>query len=333
MPTTTASALEVTRQPGGVPTVLAETNGDIPAWVTAHRDSLRAAATEHGAVLVRGLGLNDRAYVAALFEYLATELMAEREAFAPRPIHAEGVYASTEWPANQQMCMHHEQSYTLQFPGLMFFACMTAPTDGGATTVADATAVLRALPTELAERFAREGWILARTYNEEIGASVADVFGTDDRSAVEAYCQANHIEFQWQADGGLRTRQRRHAVVHHPKTGEPCWFNQIAFLNEWTMDPDVHEFLVDLYGADGLPFNTLFGNGEAIGQDVVQLLNDVYDANTAREPWQSGDLLLVDNIRTAHSREAFDGPRDVVVALADPVKLSDCSPTQEGSAQ
>lgn len=93
------------------------------------------------------------------------------------------------------------------------------------------------------------------------------------------------------------------------------------------MDPDVHEFLVDLYGADGLPFNTLFGSGEAVGQDVVELLNETYQANTVREPWQDGDLLLVDNIRTAHSREAFDGPREVVVALADAVKLSDCSPT------
>ena len=30
-----------------------------------------------------------------------------------------------------------------------------------------------------------------------------------------------------------------------------------------------------------------------------------------REPWQDGDLMLVDNIRTAHSREAFEGPREV----------------------
>ncbi len=326
--TTAAGQLEVSPQPSGLPTVLAETNGDVPAWITAHRDSLRAAATQHGAVLVRGLGLNDRAYVKALFDYLATDMMAEREAFAARPAHPEGVYASTEWPANQQMCMHHEQSYTLEFPGLMMFACLTAPTNGGATAVADARAVLQGLPAELSERFTREGWILARTYNEEIGASVADVFGTDDRSAVEAYCQANHIEFQWQADGGLRTRQRRHAVVRHPKTGEPCWFNQIGFLSEWTMDPDVHEFLVELYGAEGLPFNTLFGNGEPIGQDVIKAIADVYDANTVREPWQNGDLLLVDNIRTAHSRDAYEGAREILVGLADAVKLSDCSPVQ-----
>ena len=47
------------------------------------------------------------------------------------------------------------------------------------------------------------------------------------------------------------------------------------------MDPEVHEYLVDVYGADGLPFNTRFGNGDPIGEDVVELLNEVYEANTA----------------------------------------------------
>src|SRR5207244_3925538 len=116
--------------------------------------------------------------------------------------------------------------------------------------------------------------------------------------------------------------QRRSALVHHPLTGQQCWFNQIAFLNEWTMDPEVREYLVDIYGEDGLPFNTRFGNGDPIGADFVQLLDEVYEANTTRERWQAGDLLLVDNIRTAHARESFAGPREVVVALADPVRLA-----------
>ena len=200
--------------------------------------------------------------------------MTEKEAFAPRQTYSDGVYSSTKWPPNQPMCMHHELSYTLEFPGLMLFACLSAPTDGGATAVADSPTVLDALPAELVERFEREGWLLTRSYNDEIGASVAEAFGTDDRGAVESYCRANAIEFEWQPDGGLRTRQRRSAVVRHPVTGRRCWFNQIAFLNEWTMAPEVREYLVDVYGADGLPFNTRFGNGDPIGEDVVELLNE-----------------------------------------------------------
>ncbi|MGW1886073.1 TauD/TfdA family dioxygenase, partial [Streptomyces sp. NPDC001970] len=166
----------------------------------------------------------------------------------------------------------------------------------------------------------------------EIGASVAEAFGTDDRPTVEDYCRTNGIDFTWQPDGSLHTRQRRRAVVAHPVTGQRCWFNQIAFLNEWTIAPEVREYLIEMYGADGLPFNTRYGNGDPIDEDTIQLLNKVYEENTAREPWQTGDLLLVDNLRTAHSREPYEGPREVLVAMADPVHLADTAPTLQGGA-
>jgi alpha-ketoglutarate-dependent taurine dioxygenase len=320
------SVLDVDRQSGKAPILLADAPGDPASWAAEHKDALRAVVAEHGSVLVRGLDLRDAAEISAVFRRLSTGLMIEREAFAARRIYSDGVYSSATWPPKQPMCMHHELSYTLEFPGLMLFACLSAPTQGGATAVADSRAVLNALPADLVARFERDGWLLTRSYNDEIGASVAESFGTEDRGAVESYCRANAIAFEWQPDGGLRTWQRRSAVVHHPVTGQRCWFNQIAFLNEWTIDPEVREYLVDMYGADGLPFNTHFGTGEPLTEDVVQLLNQVYEENTMREPWQAGDLMLVDNIRTAHSREAYEGPREVLVGMADAVRLADCSP-------
>jgi alpha-ketoglutarate-dependent taurine dioxygenase len=324
-----ASLPQVALQPGRPAVLSVEPPGDPASWAAGHRDALRAHVTEHGALLVRGLGLRETDQVRAVFTALAGELMTEREAFAPRENHGRGLYSSATWPANQPMCMHHELSYTLECPGMLLFACLTPPGQGGATAVADAEEVLRALPTELTERFAREGWLLTRSYNDEIGASLAESFGTDDRAAIERYCRENAIDFAWQPDGSLRTRQRRAAVVRHPLTGRRCWFNQIAFLNEWTLAPEVHEYLVDVYGEDGLPFNTRFGDGGPIGEDVVQLLNTVYEDHTRREPWQAGDVMLVDNIRTAHSREAFTGDRQVLVAMAEPQRPADCCPTPE----
>src|SRR5881296_653217 len=318
-------------QPGRPPILRVEATGDAERWASEHRDALRALVAEHGSLLVRGLGLRDAAETEAVFRHLGG-LMTEREAFAPRRSYAQGVYSSSKWPPNQPMCMHHELSYALQFPGLMLFACLVAPAAGGATPMADSLAVLSALAAELVERFERVGWLLIRNYNDDIGASIAEAFGTDDRHAVESYCRANAIVFEWQSDGGLRTWQRRGAVTAHPLTGQRCWFNQIAFLNEWTIDPEVREYLVDMYGEDGLPFNTRFGNGDRIGAEVVGLINDVYEANTARERWQAGDLMLVDNVRTAHGRERFEGPREVLVAMADAVHLADCSTTIEVTA-
>lgn len=327
-----ASLLDVDLQPDRPPIVRAEAPGDAAGWAAEHRDTLDAVLTEHGSALVRGLGLRDATEVGDVFRQLAgTGLMTEREAFAPRQSYAGGVYSSSKWPHNQPMCMHHELSYALEFPGMMLFACLSAPGKGGAIGVADSSVLLDALPADLVRRFERHGWLLCRNYNDEIGASYAEAFGTEDRVAIERYCRANAIDFEWLPDDGLRTRQLRSAVVRHPVTGRRCWFNQIAFLSEWTIAPEVREFLVDVYGPEGLPFNTCFGNGDPIGEDVVHLLNGVYEAHTAREPWQAGDLLLVDNIRTAHSREPFEGRREVLVAMAGATRLTDCAPTIEVS--
>ena len=330
--TSPTSVLDVNLQRGKPAMLRVEAGGGAARWVAEHGDALRGAVAQHGSLLIRGLGLRNATETERVFRQLGN-LMTEREAFAPRRRYADGVYSSSKWPPNHPMCVHHELSYRVEFPGLMLFACLTAATEGGATPVADSPAVLRALPGELVERFERAGWLLIRNYNDDIGASFVEAFGTDDRHGIESYCRANAIRFEWQSDGALRTWQRRSAVITHPLTGERCWFNQIAFLNEWTMDPELREYLVDVYGEDGLPFNTCVGNGDPIGPDVVQVINEAYEAHTARERWHPGDLMLVDNIRTAHGREAFTGSREVVVAMADGVRVADCSPTIEVAAR
>ncbi|MFJ8146389.1 hypothetical protein ACIQ8D_19760 [Streptomyces sp. NPDC096094] len=53
----------------------------------------------------------------------------------------------------------------------------------------------------LVRRFEREGWLLSRTYHNEIGATLTQSFGTEDRGAVEACCRASAIDWSWQPDG------------------------------------------------------------------------------------------------------------------------------------
>lgn len=315
-----SSVLAPDIQPGKPPIVEAASVAGL-SW-EQYRDGLLSIVAQYGSVRVKGSGLADADAVAATFHGLATGgLMLEREAFAERKVYSQGVYGASNWPQNQPMCMHHELSYAYEFPSLMMFACLKASSSGGVTGVADSPSVLEALPRDLVSRLEAEGWWLIRSYNEDIGASWEDSFGTGDRAAVEAYCRGNGIEFEWQSDGGLKTRQHRAAVVTHPTTGQRCWFNQVSFLNEWTMAPEVREYLVDVYGSDGLPFNTRFGNGDPMPEDIVDTVNAVYDAHTLREPWVPGDLMLVDNIRASHSREPYEGDREILVGLANPLRI------------
>src|SRR5438445_4222790 len=172
------SLLNLDLQPGTPPMLRAEATGDPARWAAEHRDALRAAVAEHGSLLVRGLGLRDVAETEAVFQRLAT-LMNEKEAFRPRRRYSPGVYSSSKWPPNQPMCMHHELSYTLEFPGLMLFACLIAPASGGATPVADSPAVLRPRPAALAERSRRVVGLLIRNYNAPIGRSMPGASGAD----------------------------------------------------------------------------------------------------------------------------------------------------------
>ncbi|MEU9701630.1 TauD/TfdA family dioxygenase [Streptomyces sp. NPDC047981] len=288
------------------------------AWAAEHASDVLAVVAEHGAAVVTGLDLRTVSDVEAVLGGLGVPPVREAEGFAARTPYADGVYSSAAWPARQPMCMHHELSYAGRFPGLLLFACLRAPGGGGATALADAAAVLEALPSAIVERFEQEGWLLTRAYHEEIGTSLTQAFGTTDPRAIDAYCRDNGIVTDWQPDGSLRTRQHRRAVVSHPRSGRRCWFNQVAFLNQWTMDPEVRAFLIEEYGPEGLPFNTSYGNGDGVASEAVEQINEVYEAHTVRRPWQDGDLMLVDNIRTAHSREPYEGPRQVVVAMAEP---------------
>ena len=315
---------------GGPVTLQVPDGTGAAAWVTDRRTAVLDLLHRHGAILVRGLDVVAPETLAAVATRLAGPLIAEREPFTVRDGYGSGVQSSSKWPADQPMCMHHEGSYASQFPGILLFACRQAPAAGGVTGLADAGAILRALPVDLVRRFARDGWLLDRNYNDRVGVPWPVAFGTGDTSAVETYCRANAIEFAWYP-GGLRTRQRLPAVVSHPRTGQPCWFNQIAFLNEWTLDPDVREYLSLEFGPDGLPFNTRYGTGEPIGEDVVRTINGVYEGLTVREAWCAGDLLIVDNVRTAHSREPFTGTREILVAMGAPVGLTDCAPTRPPS--
>jgi alpha-ketoglutarate-dependent taurine dioxygenase len=292
-----------------------------PGWLASQRDDVLGQAAEHGWVLVRGLPIDGRASAVAAVAGLLDTPVTELEGFAPRETYRDGVHSSTEWPPDQPLCMHNELSYRSEVPRWLVFACATPPESGGVTALADTRAVLADLPADLVARFETTGWRLTRNYSGLVGMTWQDAFGTTDPAAAEDYCAAHDIEARWDDDGGLRTAQTRPAVVAHPVTGERCWFNQIAFLNEHTMDPEAREYLVSQLGPDGLPFTTYSGDGEPLDKQTVDLINDVYEKHTVRAPWQRGDLLVVDNILTAHDREPYRGTREIVVGMGGPVRV------------
>ncbi|MEV8631146.1 TauD/TfdA family dioxygenase [Streptosporangium sp. NPDC051023] len=295
--------------------------------------SLREALTEHGALYLRGLPLTDVEDFAKIRDVIIPRHTPYREKATPRSDFGNGVFSSTDLPPSQSIRMHNENSYTLTFPGLLMFACLTAPAEGGATPVADCRKVLRNIPPRLTEKMRATGWLLRRSYSEYISTDWRTAFAATGRDDVERYCADNLIDHEWRDDGNLRTSQLRPGIIRHPRTGDEVWFNHLAFWNEWSLDEELRETLVDEFGQDGLPFNTGFGDGEPLSRDDLETVQAAYESATVRERWRPGDLLIVDNILTAHGRDPFRGDRRIVVAMGEPVDLLDCAPTVQPAAR
>ncbi|MEV4097974.1 TauD/TfdA family dioxygenase [Streptosporangium saharense] len=297
------------------------------AWLRENRDALRAGLDAHGALYLRGLPVKDVGDFAEVRDALVSELAGYVEKATPRSHFGRDVYSSTDLPPSQAIRPHNENSYALSFPGLLMFGCLVAPDQGGATPVTDVRRVLGDIPAPLADRFRTHGWSLTRNYGDHISLGWRTAFGTEDRDEVAAYCAANHIAHEWLEGDRLRTTQRRSATIRHPGTGEEVWFNHTVFWNEWALDPEVREVFLEDLGHDNLPFNTAYGDGEPISRQDVETIDEAYRRATVRETWRPGDVLIVDNILSAHAREAFRGNRKIVVAMGDPVSLDDCAPT------
>jgi alpha-ketoglutarate-dependent taurine dioxygenase len=296
-------------------------------WIGEHGEELRSLLRTHGAVRVTGLPVRTAAHLAAVRDALGARPARAQEQFAPRAEVGPGVYSSPDWPTDREMCLHHEQSYGLDFPGLLALACLTAPVSGGATLLGDTRLLLRVLPEALATRFRDEGWRLVRNFRPYLGVSWATAFGPTDPVAVEELCRQRLIGVDWLRDGTLHTTQRRSAVVHHPVTGEACWFNQAAFFSQWSVDKVERDVMLASFGVEGLPLNTTYGGGEQLMEEEFNTILEAYDQVMLRVPWQVGDLLLLDNVLMAHGREPYQGEREIAVAMGDPVALADCSPT------
>ncbi|MFL6120015.1 TauD/TfdA family dioxygenase [Actinophytocola sp.] len=327
----TASGLAVAAVPGQPATLpVTDVTGaaSVRGWLAEHREPLRAELLRHGHLLIRGLEVRSPEEFATVRDVLIDRPAPHsREETTSRSAYGDGVFSATDLPPEQTIRLHHEDSYSVTFPGLLIFSCLVAAETGGATTIGDARSVRDLLPADLVAEFRSRGWLMVRNYTEHVGLSWQRTFDTDDPAMVERYCAPREIGWEWRPGGQLRTTALRAATIRHPRSGEEIWCNHVAVFNEWTHDADVREILVEAYGPDGLPHNTYYGDGGAIEPSVVAALNKAYDEATVPVRWQPGDLLLVDNVLCGHGREPYRGSREVLVAMGDPIDVRDCAPS------
>jgi alpha-ketoglutarate-dependent taurine dioxygenase len=288
------------------------------ARIDRDRTKIRRSLVEQGAVLLRGFDTGGVDGLNAVVRALSGEPLTYTERSSPRSTIKGQIYTSTDYPPNEEIFLHNENSYQASWPLTLFFQCLQPPTTQGATPLADIRQVYRSIDPAVREEFARRKWMVRRNFHGSFGVSWQHVFNTEDRQAVEAYCAGHGITCEWLPGGGLRTTAVREPIHQHPVTGEPVWFNHATFFHVTTLAKDIREGLLSIFAEQDLPSNTYYGDGGTIPDDVVDHLRSCYRAAWTRFDWQLDDILVVDNMTAAHAREPYTGPRKIAVAMAEP---------------
>jgi alpha-ketoglutarate-dependent taurine dioxygenase len=270
-----------------------------------------------GGVLFRGFEVGGVEAFRAFAQAFGHDLLGYEFGSTPRSRVGEGVYSSTEYPAHQSIPLHNEQSYSLRWPMKIWFYCAQPSARGGETPIADSRQVYARMPENIRRRWRERGLQYVRNYGRGLDVPWQQVFNTEERRAVEAFCREQAIACEWKDDGELRTRQVCQAVARHPNTGEWVWFNQAHLFHVSGLAPELREALLDLAEPEDLPRNVYYGDGSPLEESLLDEVRGVLEASRIAFAWQAEDILLLDNMLVAHARAAFEGPRRVVVAMAE----------------
>lgn len=290
--------------------------------ISSSNDEIRGKLLEHGALLFRGFAVREvgdfDGFVGAVcrqrFDYVYGS--------TPRTALGDRIFTATEYPATQEIPLHNECAYQLEWPLKISLCCLVPAASGGETPIADMRRVTAAVGDRLLDKLERLGVRYVRHYRPFVDVPWQKVFRTEDRSEVARFCELHNISHEWLDEETLRTVQTCQGTARHPETGERVVFNQAHLFHASSLGAENVQSLVDIFGADRLPRQTYYGDGQEISLQEVDALHAAYRSEEIAFPWEAGDVMLLDNMQFAHGRRPFTGARKVMAALMEPYPSS-----------
>jgi alpha-ketoglutarate-dependent taurine dioxygenase/acyl carrier protein len=295
---------------------------DLIAWSRDNLDFIEAKLLKHGAILFRGFDITGVSRFEEFASAICPQLIVENGEH-PRENVSGNVYTPVFYPPDKRLLWHNENSFNHKWPGKIWFCCVNTPRLGGETLLVDSRKVFEMIRPEIRDRFMRKGVMYVRYYGGGLGLTWQTVFQTSEKREVERHCKENLIDFEWRSENRLMTRCVRPAVIRHPKSGAPVWFNQSQHWHVSCLDAETRESISSLFCESDFPRNCYYGDGSRIEDAVMDEIVEVYLKLEVSLPWKTGDVLMLDNMLVAHGRNPFVGDRKLLVALGGLMSLDE----------
>lgn len=282
------------------------------------RAEVEQGLAERGAALLRGFAATDPNTAERALSIIGRELLDDAFWSTPRSGVSAKTFTATEYPKARTIALHSEMAYMPAWPRLLAFHAIIVADQGGETTISDLDQVSRELEDVL-PTFGEKGVLYRRTYHAGVDIPWQKAFRTEDPKAVDEVAGKVGMTARWLPGGTLQTTHKAQGCVQ-AEDGRWLWFNQAHVFHHSNVPEAQRKMLIEMFGADQLPRDALYGDGSPIPAEVIARVHDVLNRNTLKVEWQPGDLLLVDNMRFMHGRMPFEGSRKLHVALANQQK-------------
>ena len=287
----------------------------VQRWLAQHKSQIEMELEINGAVLFRDFGIVDDQEFDAFIRAFDWPSFTYEESLsnAVRHNRTELVFTANEAPPSVSIFLHHEMAQTPIYPSKLFFFCEQAAASGGATPICRSDILLEQLQAEIPgflKACEEKGIRYSQTMPAENdlqsgqGRSWASTLSAANVEEAEAKLKRLNYQWQWQSDGSLSVTTPVLPAVKMLQDGRKVFFNQlIAAFRGWQDARNNSEKSI------------CYGDDSPISNDDMTMVIKLADELTFDIPWQTGDIVLVDNFVTMHGRRPFEGQRSVLASL------------------
>ncbi len=268
----------------GRPMVLVEPTSERDIMALDH-DEVIARYKQHGVILFRGFDADLNQFYAFAKRFCKTGVVNESPGRTPLdPVN--GIYAVDG--GTSAFSLHPELSREPWKPDVAMFGCLSAPGQGGLTTVCDGVALVKALPDEVRRGLeGRRLVYLKGTWPSQLEYWLGTA--TPDDNLLRNPPAGCPYQFMRLNDGRVAR------LFTRPALHKPMFCDEPAFGN----------FLLFARFNNGRTDFPLLDDYRPVPEDWLQAIKAAGDALSSAVRWRKGDLMMVDNTRFMHGRTAI----------------------------